>query len=134
MVAGAKSYTRDILGDENALGAMESNPFFICTHLDGSKSWVNPHDGFVEFQRCYAFPWSYDPKDVNVPCFLYNGEMEVHGQCGPVVAEQNKKYIGENAQVIIFKGHGHLSIGLEYRRVMEALVKKEKVEKSCWEK
>merc|ERR1719473_1889108 len=127
------THTKDIVGDKNAQQAMEGDPFFVCKMWDGQKSWVNNHDGFVEFQRCYGFPWSYDPKDIQVPCFLYNGEYEKHGQCGPIVGEQNRKYIGDNAQVIVMPGHGHLSIGVEYRRILDALVKKKKVEGSSWD-
>ena len=39
----------------------------------------------------------------------------------------------KNAKLQVWKGHGHMSIGMEFGRIMEALVRKEGVETPIWE-
>jgi len=124
----------EIIGDpEKGFRAMEKDPFFVTGHVDGFRSFRTPQDMLVEMQRCYGNPWSYDMSGVKCPCFMYNGKYE---EIGEEYAKANQRLIGDsNSEVhlIMWDGHGHLSIGVEYTRIIEGLVKKTKVEKPIWE-
>lgn len=102
---------------------MDADPFFLTKMMDGSKSCNSAHDFIAETARCWHRPWSYDPCEVKVPCFLYVGSLDV---VSPDMAKLNQRLIGDAAELIVWEGAGHLSIGLGYRSIMKALVKKDK--------
>ena len=63
-----------------------------------------------------------------MPCFIYNGKPE---ETGVFMAEMHHKMI-KGSELIIMEGHGHMSIMMESGRIIEALVKKEKVAAPSW--
>lgn len=125
---------KEIMGDgEKGHHAMEKDPYFMTAHCDGFKSFKTSGDVCVEMMRCYASPWSYDMSEVKCPCFLYNGK---HEEVGEEYAKATQRMIGESnkeVHLIMWDGHGHLSMCLEYRKIIEALVQKTKNETPVWE-
>ena len=59
---------------------------------------------------------------VQVPCFLYHGKFEA---CPESYGKLHQRLIGDNAELIVLDGAGHLSIALGYPAILRALVKKE---------
>ena len=113
----------DIAGDTKWRGAMDADPFFITKMMDGSKSCNTPHDFFCDTARCWHKRWSYDPSEVKVPCFLYCGSLD---SISEDMTKLNQRLIGDSAEVIVWEGAGHLSVGIGYASIVQALVKKEK--------
>lgn len=111
-------------GDERGRTAMDADPFFITQSVDSFRGFTTSQDSFNEWSRCWSEAWSYDIADVKVPCFIYNGEAE---STELVHAEFIHRSI-KGSELTVWPGHGHLSIALEYRRILEALAKKQKVE------
>eukprot|EP00441_Pelagodinium_beii_P001305 CAMPEP_0197703838 /NCGR_PEP_ID=MMETSP1338-20131121/125638_1 /TAXON_ID=43686 ORGANISM="Pelagodinium beii, Strain RCC1491" /NCGR_SAMPLE_ID=MMETSP1338 /ASSEMBLY_ACC=CAM_ASM_000754 /LENGTH=534 /DNA_ID=CAMNT_0043287737 /DNA_START=68 /DNA_END=1673 /DNA_ORIENTATION=+ len=111
-------------GDERGRKAMDADPFFLTQSVDSFRGFTTPQDSFNEWSRCWSEEWSYDIADVKVPCFIYNGEAETT----EVVHAEFIQNLIKGSELILWPGHGHLSISMEYRRILEALVKKQKVE------
>jgi len=111
-------------GDARGRDAMDADPFFVNASLDSYRGCPGWRDSFNEWSRLYGEEWSYDPADVKVPCFIYHGEAEV-ADLG--MAEFNHKLI-KGSELTVWPGHGHLSICMEFQRILEALVRKQKVE------
>jgi pimeloyl-ACP methyl ester carboxylesterase len=111
-------------GDERARNAMDADPFFVTANMDSYRGFHTPQDSFNEYSRAYGEAWSYDIADVKVPCFIYNGEAEL---VVLVMAEFHHRLI-KGSELIVWPGHSHLSIGIEFKRILEALVNKQKVE------
>merc|ERR1712070_156356 len=103
---------------------MDVESFFLTGAMDSFRGFATSQDAFNEWSGCWAEEWSYDICDVKVLCFVYNGEAET---TSVVFAEFIHKLIS-GSELILWPGHGHLSISLEYTRILEALVKKQKVE------
>jgi len=112
------------LGDAKVIDALEADPYNLIKFLDNFVSLNGDADALTEFIRCWSYPWSYDPGEVTVPCFLYCGKTESMGE---EYQKLNKKLIGDNAEIIAPEGVGHATVALYYRQILEALVKKEKV-------
>jgi pimeloyl-ACP methyl ester carboxylesterase len=118
-------------GAKPSWDAIDNNPFYATLCLDTViPGCVTVHDGVNEFRRAMGAPWSYDPREVKVPCFIYNGNPE---ETTVKNAESNHKMI-QGSELIVMEGHGHMSILMESGRIIQALVKKEKVESPCWAK
>jgi pimeloyl-ACP methyl ester carboxylesterase len=118
-------------GTKLSWDVMDSNPYHTTLCLDVViPGCVKVHDGMNEFLRTMGAPWSYDPREVKVPCFIYNGNPE---ETQAIRAEYHHKMI-KGSELIIMNGHGHMSLCMESGRIIKALVKKEKVETPCWEK
>eukprot|EP00746_Dinoflagellata_sp_MGD_P167701 gnl/MRDRNA2_/MRDRNA2_98542_c0_seq1.p1 gnl/MRDRNA2_/MRDRNA2_98542_c0~~gnl/MRDRNA2_/MRDRNA2_98542_c0_seq1.p1 ORF type:complete len:504 (+),score=137.50 gnl/MRDRNA2_/MRDRNA2_98542_c0_seq1:66-1514(+) len=118
-------------GTKLSWDVMDNNPFYTTLLLDVMiPGCVTVHDGVNEFKRAFGAPWSYDPREVKVPCFIYNGNPE---ETTVKHAEYHHKMI-KGSELIVMEGHGHGSILMESGRIIQALVKKQKVEAPCWAK
>ena len=106
------------------------DPFFMTQAVDlYFPGPLSKEDCLTEFSRCFGRRWPYDLADVECPTFIYNGEPEET----LVAAARSHHSRVNNSKLQVWKGHGHMSIGMEFRRIMEALVRKEGVEKPIWE-
>eukprot|EP00933_Yihiella_yeosuensis_P024641 TRINITY_DN19099_c0_g1_i1.p1 TRINITY_DN19099_c0_g1~~TRINITY_DN19099_c0_g1_i1.p1 ORF type:complete len:396 (-),score=73.94 TRINITY_DN19099_c0_g1_i1:95-1195(-) len=115
-------------GDERGNGAMDADPFFVSQVVDGYRLFNSKQDCMAEWSRCWGHDWSYDPADVKAPCFIYNGEDETVERPN---AEWHHREI-KGSQLTLFPGHSHQTIAMEAKRIIEALVKKERVEKAIF--
>jgi len=119
-------------GDDRSRDLMNADPFFVTGVIDSLiPGFRTPEDSIVETGRISGGLWSYDPSEVTVPCFLYNegGEGAI---VPPVCAKYHHRLI-EGSELILWEGHGHVSICMEIKNVMEALVKKEKAKMPNYE-
>ena len=116
-------------GTKAAHDAIDKDPFYVTMGVDipipgGVNTWDTPN----EYKRCFGAPWFYDPREVTVPCFIYNGEPEENSRA---FVELTHRLIA-GSELVIMDGHGHISIMMESRRIIEALVKMEKVGAPSW--
>lgn len=116
-------------GTKASWDVLDNNHFYASLLLDVViPGCVTVQDGINEFKRGWGLPWSYDPGEIKVPCFIYNGNPEETAvQCAEAL---NKMIPG--SEKVIMEGHGHGSILMESGRIIQALIKKEKVEAPCW--
>eukprot|EP00933_Yihiella_yeosuensis_P042173 TRINITY_DN36704_c0_g1_i1.p1 TRINITY_DN36704_c0_g1~~TRINITY_DN36704_c0_g1_i1.p1 ORF type:complete len:369 (+),score=60.01 TRINITY_DN36704_c0_g1_i1:56-1162(+) len=127
--AGQYKMLRDHCGgDEVAKKALAADPFFVCAAVDSFRKSCDKDSCIGEWTRCFAAGWCYDPADVKVPCFVYNGEKELTER---ICAEFHHKVI-KGSDLILLPHHSHLTVSMEYPRIIEALVKKQKVEGACF--
>jgi len=109
---------------------MHKDEFFKTETVDcyfpGSLSI---EDNLTEFSRCFGRKWPYDIANVECPCFIYNGDPE---ETKLAAARMHHSRV-KGSKLKIWKGHGHMSIGMEFGRIMEAMVKNEQVDKPIWE-
>eukprot|EP00747_Dinoflagellata_sp_TGD_P082837 gnl/TRDRNA2_/TRDRNA2_161850_c0_seq1.p1 gnl/TRDRNA2_/TRDRNA2_161850_c0~~gnl/TRDRNA2_/TRDRNA2_161850_c0_seq1.p1 ORF type:complete len:392 (+),score=77.47 gnl/TRDRNA2_/TRDRNA2_161850_c0_seq1:112-1287(+) len=133
MEALFKSYCRGQEGgDKRAWDVVYADNFLVTqildAHIPGShtaKIWT------TEMRRGNCALWSYDPCEIKVPCFIYTGTKE---ETPFGMAEIHKKLI-PGSELIGWEAYGHCSIFVEHRRIIQALVKKQKVEgPPLWEK
>ena len=116
-------------GTKESWDILDKDPFYATMSVDlPIPGAVNSWDTVNEYLRLWGAPWSYDPCEVSVPCFIYNGNPE---ETGCLMAEMHHKMI-KGSELIIMEGHGHMSIMMESGRIIEALVKKEKVAAPSW--
>jgi len=119
-------------GDERSRDQMNADPFFVTGIIDSCiPGFRSPEDCIVEYGRISGGAWSYDPSEVTVPCFLYN-EGGKSASVPPVCPEYHHRLI-KNSELILWEGHGHVSISMEFKNIMEALVKKEKAKMPNYE-
>lgn len=114
-------------GDKRAWAVAWADPFILSQSVDCSMGFSSPHgpkDYQNEFDRAFQSPWAYDPCEITVPCFIYNGTKE---ETPAFLAELNHKLIN-GSELIMWEAYGHGSISLEFERIIQALVKKQKVE------
>merc|ERR1712187_777025 len=111
-------------GDKRAMDAAYSDPFLVTKILD--TMIPGPHSKATfrnEFIRANGGAWVYDPSEITVPCFIYNGEKE---ETPAEHARLHNKLI-KGSELILWT-YGHVSWFLENRRIIQALVNKKKVD------
>lgn len=114
-------------GDKRSQDMMNADPYFVTAQIDSFiPGYISPNDPVVEFIRISSAQWSYDPRGIKVPCFIYN-EGGKNATVPPVCGEFHKKLIPKS-ELVLWEGHGHISITMEIGKIMQALVKKEKAE------
>jgi len=119
-------------GDKRSRDLMNADPYFVTGQIDSFiPGYRTPQDAIVEFGRISGGLWSYDPSEITMPCFLYN-EGGKNPTVPPVCAEYHHRLI-KGSELILWEGHGHVSITMEIKNIMEALVKKEKAKKPNYE-
>jgi len=110
-------------GDKRAKDAAYSDPFLVTKILDTMIPGPHTRATFRnEFIRANS-PWAYDPSEITVPCFIYNGEKEET----PVECARMHKKLIPGSELILWT-YGHVSWFLENRRIIQALVNKKKVD------
>jgi len=119
-----KQFRDNCGGDERGKGALDASPFFVTSCIDVNRGHNTKADALVEFTRCYAEPWSYDPANIKVPCFIYNGEKE----CVPLCFAEHHHKVIQGSELTVWPGHTEVTITIELERIIKALVKKQKVE------
>ena len=107
-------------GDERAFAAMDHDSFFISKILDAYLNGAHSsHVMLSEFRRCIE-PWCYDPSEILCPLHLYHGSQDrrplMHSGC----AEALSRITGKHARVALMKEHGHISVLLEFRKILRA--------------
>ena len=117
-------------GDERAWNAADQDPFFatkmVDHHLHGANGkltffwWMSAMHGYCEHGH------HYDTTKIKCPTFIYNGKKE---ETFIGHAEINHKLIA-GSELIVMEEHGHMTIGLEYQRIILALVQGKSVQSS----
>merc|ERR1719224_403751 len=59
-----KDGTCAVLGVKEAIDTWESQPFYVSKFLDNFQSLQSTKMAFVEFNRCWGLPWSYDVGEI----------------------------------------------------------------------
>ena len=111
--------------------ALDKDPFAVSALLDSYWHGVNcNHCGVVELIRIFGKQgWGCDVAAVACPTFIYQGAKDAET---PVAAAEFFHKVIKGSELIIMEGHGHMSIMMESGRIIEALVKKEKVAAPSW--
>jgi len=119
-------------GDKRSRDLMNADPYFVTGQIDSMiPGFRTPQDAVVEFGRVSGGVWSYDPSEIKVPCFLYNEGGET-ATVPPACAMYHHRLI-KGSELILWEGHGHVSILMEIKNIVQALVKKEKAKMPNYE-
>lgn len=119
-----KQYRDGCGSDARANAALDADPFYATSTVDVNRGHNTKADAMDEWTRCWAEPWSYDAANIKVPCFIYNGEKEVVARA---FADYHHRVI-QGSELTIWSGHSEVTIVIELKRIIEALVKKQKVQ------
>lgn len=108
-------------GDERSFAAMDHDQFFVSKVFDAYLNGAHtPYTILNELRRCIE-PWHYDPSQIACPLYLYHGANDKRMLMQSGCAQALSRIVGKHARCQLMREHGHISIMLEFRKILQGL-------------